>query len=100
MNLEHPIITQIRAYGYPKEAVERITMRKASGSPGQEGEHSMETVDISYSNDRFDQWRLGKAGGSISFTKDGLPVFRFENKDQYERYLKLNACRKREEGVE
>ncbi|MEC0483272.1 hypothetical protein [Bacillus glycinifermentans] len=44
---------------------------------------------IPCSGDRFDQWRLGEAGGSIAFAKGGIPVFQFENKGQYERYVKL-----------
>nr|MDH3092802.1 hypothetical protein [Bacillus velezensis] len=36
-----------------------------------------------------DQRCLGKAGGSISFTACGLPVFRFDNRLQYERYISL-----------
>ncbi|MFN2745811.1 MULTISPECIES: hypothetical protein [Bacillus] len=88
MNLEHPMITQIRAYGYPREAVVRQPVWKAKAG-AVEGGYSMEAIAIPYSNDRFDQWRLGEAGGSISFTKDGTPVFQFETKDQYERYVML-----------
>ncbi|KMM53008.1 hypothetical protein ACH95_22035 [Bacillus glycinifermentans] len=46
-------------------------------------------IVIPCSGDRFDQWRLGEAGGSIAFAKGGIPVFQFENKGQYERYVKL-----------
>ncbi|MBU8787278.1 MULTISPECIES: hypothetical protein [Bacillus] len=49
----------------------------------------MKRILIPYSGNRFDQWRLGEAGGSIAFTKEGMPVFQFENKGQYERYVKL-----------
>ncbi len=38
-----------------------------------------------------DQRCLGKAGGSISFTACGLPVFRFDNRLQYERYIGLKT---------
>ncbi|HEO2443821.1 hypothetical protein SJY89_20255 [Bacillus velezensis] len=48
---------------------------------------------IQFSENAFDQWRLGKSGGSMGFTKAGSPVFQFENKAQYEKYLQLNSER-------
>ncbi|TWK42868.1 hypothetical protein CHCC20348_0580 [Bacillus paralicheniformis] len=58
----------------------------------------MGKIVISYSSDRFGQWRLGEAGGFIAFTKDGKPVFQFDRKGQYERYLRLNRRRHKEGG--
>ncbi|MCY8579335.1 hypothetical protein P9D18_00090 [Bacillus licheniformis] len=47
---------------------------------------------ISFSSDRFDQWRISESGGCISF-KGSTPVFEFKTKGQYEKYLKLNDRR-------
>ncbi|MCY8867369.1 hypothetical protein MOD76_19685 [Bacillus spizizenii] len=49
--------------------------------------------EISYSNDPFDQKRLSKAGGYITIKPSGQPVFRFDSKTQYEKYLQLNSER-------
>ncbi|MGG6437411.1 hypothetical protein ABET52_05995 [Saccharococcus caldoxylosilyticus] len=51
------------------------------------------TITIPFSPDKFDQWRLSKVGGQISFNKAGRPVFQFENAQQYHKYLELNAQR-------
>jgi hypothetical protein len=51
------------------------------------------TITIPYSADRFDQWRLSKVGGQISFNKAGRPIFQFKNAKQYHQYLELNAQR-------
>lgn len=48
---------------------------------------------IAFSQNSFDQWRLSQSGGSIGFKKSGEPVFQFESKAQYEKYLKLNSER-------
>jgi hypothetical protein len=50
-------------------------------------------ITIPYSADQFDQWRLSKVGGQISFNKAGRPVFQFNNPAQYHQYLELNAQR-------
>jgi hypothetical protein len=50
-------------------------------------------ITISYSTNKFDQWRLTQSGGSIAFNKAGRPVFQFKNASQYRRYLELNAQR-------
>lgn len=97
MNLEHPMVTHIRTHGYPKEA-DREQMRRHGGPAGYPQGGSMGKIVISYSSDRFDQWRLGEAGGFIAFTKDGKPVFQFDRKGQYERYLRLNRRRHKEGG--
>lgn len=49
--------------------------------------------EISFSRDPFDQKRLQKAGGTITIKANGTPVFRFESKEQYEKYLALNSER-------
>jgi len=46
-----------------------------------------------YSRNKFDQWRLGESGGHIGLEKNGKPVFVFQTKAQYEKYLALNAER-------
>jgi hypothetical protein len=51
------------------------------------------TITIPYSADQFDQWRLSKVGGQISFNKAGIPIFQFKNAAQYHQYLELNAQR-------
>ena len=55
----------------------------------------MAGITISYSDDRFDQWRLSKSGGHIAFKK-GKPVFQFDNFDQYQKYMALNSERNKE----
>ncbi|MDU0813223.1 hypothetical protein P9738_09745 [Bacillus siamensis] len=49
----------------------------------------MHPIIIRFSSNPADQGSLGKAGGSISFTACGLPVFRFDNRLQYEHYISL-----------
>ncbi|MCA1213527.1 hypothetical protein LC728_03910 [Bacillus amyloliquefaciens] len=51
----------------------------------------MKPIIIRFSSNPADQRCLGKAGGSISFTACGLPVFRFDNRLQYERYISLKT---------
>ncbi|WP_199426826.1 hypothetical protein [Thermaerobacillus caldiproteolyticus] len=53
----------------------------------------MNPIDISFSSDPFDQWRLSQVGGQITFNKSDKPVFRFNDKQQYDKYLKLNEHR-------
>lgn len=53
-------------------------------------------IEISFSHDRFDQWRLSQAGGYIHIKPNGQAVFRFDSFEQYQEYLRLNAKR---EGV-
>jgi hypothetical protein len=52
-------------------------------------------LEISFSQDQFDQWRLGQAGGSIGYVKGKL-VFQFESRDQYNKYLELYSHRFRQ----
>lgn len=49
----------------------------------------MQPIIIRFSSNPADQQFLGRAGGSISFTACGLPVFRFDNRMQYELYVSL-----------
>ncbi|KXZ13402.1 hypothetical protein P4T89_05610 [Bacillus nakamurai] len=49
----------------------------------------MQPIIIRFSRNQADQQFLGQAGGSISFTACGLPVFRFDNRMQYELYVNL-----------
>lgn len=53
----------------------------------------MKKVEIGFSQSSFDHWRLSKAGGSIHFKPNGKAVFRFDNKAQYDEYLRLNSER-------
>jgi hypothetical protein len=50
-------------------------------------------IDIAFSQDPFDQQRLSSSGGYIHVKPNGQPVFRFENRQQYNRYLELNKIR-------
>ncbi len=68
MNLEHPMVTHIRTHGYPKEA-DREQMRRHGGPAGYPQGGRMGKIVISYSSDRFDQWRLGEAGDSSLLRK-------------------------------
>ncbi|OAT74535.1 hypothetical protein A7K69_02160 [Parageobacillus thermoglucosidasius] len=57
------------------------------------GKKMTKTITIPFSPDKFDQWRLSKVGGQISFNKAGKPIFQFKNAAQYHEYLELNAQR-------
>jgi hypothetical protein len=54
----------------------------------------MKGITISFSKDRFDQWRLSQAGGSITFDRRGQPVFSFPNQQSFDQYLSLNERRR------
>ncbi|MEC1615282.1 hypothetical protein [Bacillus mojavensis] len=49
----------------------------------------MHPIQIVFSENPIDQRHLGQSGGSISFTACGLPVFHFENREQFQAYLLL-----------
>ncbi|MEC1542773.1 hypothetical protein [Bacillus halotolerans] len=49
----------------------------------------MHPIQIVFSEHPIDQRLLGQSGGSISFTACGLPVFHFENREQFQAYLLL-----------
>jgi hypothetical protein len=53
----------------------------------------LKPIDISFSSNPFDQWRLSQVGGQITINKSGKTVFRFTTQQQYNEYLKLNAQR-------
>ncbi|GGE47938.1 hypothetical protein GCM10011391_28390 [Pullulanibacillus camelliae] len=53
----------------------------------------MKPIEIPYSPQRFDQWRLSQVGGEIVFDKRGLPKFRFKTRQQLNQYMKLNKER-------
>lgn len=57
-----------------------------------DGEKMPKRLEIAFSSTRFDQWRLSEAGGHMAF-KGSKPVFRFENQQQYQKYLDLNEKR-------
>ncbi|KAA6453929.1 hypothetical protein GXP75_03230 [Bacillus sp. HU-1818] len=52
----------------------------------------MNPIKIVFSQNPIDQQHLGKTGGSITFTSNGHPVFQFENRAQYEQYLRLKKA--------
>ncbi|WP_158738653.1 hypothetical protein [Alteribacillus sp. YIM 98480] len=49
--------------------------------------------ELPVSNDPFDMWRLGQAGGKISYSKTGQAFFRFDTKAQFQKYMELNSQR-------
>jgi hypothetical protein len=53
----------------------------------------MKPIEIPFSAQRFDQWRLSQAGGQIVVDKRGVPHFRFKSREQFEEYRKLNSER-------
>lgn len=55
-------------------------------------------IEIPYSEDRFDQWRLSKAGGMIGIKPNGVPVFQFPTREQFDLYNALNAERSERVG--
>lgn len=50
-------------------------------------------IEIGFSQNRFDQWRLSKVGGYIHIKPNGQVVFRFDTFEQYQEYLRLNNMR-------
>ncbi len=52
------------------------------------------SIEISFSSNKFDQQRLSESGGYISFNKNNQPVFKFDNRNSYNKYLELNNFRK------
>jgi hypothetical protein len=50
-------------------------------------------VEISFSSSKFDQQRLSESGGYITFNKKNQPVFKFDNRSSYNKYLELNNFR-------
>jgi hypothetical protein len=50
-------------------------------------------IEIAFSESKFDQWRLQKVGGMIVVGVDGKPRFRFNQKEQFENYCRLNGER-------
>ncbi|MEI1420993.1 hypothetical protein EFK13_06985 [Bacillus cabrialesii] len=51
----------------------------------------MYPIHIVFSENPIDQRHLGQAGGTISFTACGLPVFRFETQEQFQTYMMLKG---------
>lgn len=51
-------------------------------------------IETMFSDKKFDQQRLTKAGGHITIKSNGMPVFQFNTKEQF---LKYNALGKRKE---
>ena len=49
---------------------------------------------LSYTDDLFDQWRAAEVGAVVMFDYRGRPFWRFDSKEQYQRYMMLNAKRK------
>lgn len=49
--------------------------------------------EITAVNNKFDMWRLGQAGGRVAFNKRNQPVFRFDTKAQFNKYMELNSKR-------
>jgi len=50
-------------------------------------------IEIGFSCEKFDQWRLNKVGGYIHVKPNGQAVFRFDTFEQYQEYLRLNDMR-------
>ncbi|WP_052516606.1 hypothetical protein [Paenibacillus popilliae] len=64
-------------------------------SPGNQrigGIGYMRPIRISFSTDRFDQWRLSQVGGRITNHR-GKEMFIFDSERQWQRYLELNKER-------
>jgi hypothetical protein len=53
----------------------------------------MKPIDISFTQNHFDQWRASKVGAIITF-KGSVPVIRFKDRAQYDEFLALNSLRK------
>lgn len=45
-------------------------------------------------NDPFDQWRASEVGATIGFDSRGVAHYQFKTRDQYMRFLELNALRR------
>ncbi|WP_169864798.1 hypothetical protein [Sutcliffiella halmapala] len=46
-------------------------------------------IELVFSGNKFDQQRLAKSGGQILIKPNGLPVFQFKSKDQFNKYFEL-----------
>lgn len=53
----------------------------------------MKPIEINFTQNSFDQWRVGQAGASIVINKRGVPVIRFKDRTQFNKYLALNKYR-------
>ena len=49
--------------------------------------------EIEFSGSVLDQMRLTKVGGYITYNSKGKPVFRFENEEQFNKYIELGKKR-------
>jgi hypothetical protein len=49
----------------------------------------MNVIEIAFSESKFDQWRLQKAGGFIVIGVDGKPRFGFSTRKQFMTYCRL-----------
>jgi hypothetical protein len=52
-----------------------------------------QAIEISFSSNAFDQRRLAESGGYIAFNNLNQPIFRFDNRNDYNKYLELNNFR-------
>jgi len=46
-------------------------------------------IEIMFSGKKFDQERLEKSGGQITIKPNGMVVFQFKTKEQFEKYVAL-----------
>jgi hypothetical protein len=54
----------------------------------------LKPIEINFTQNPFDQWRVGQVGASIVINKRGVPVIRFKDRTQLNKYLALNRLRK------
>jgi hypothetical protein len=54
----------------------------------------LKNIEINFSENKFDQWRVSQVGAMIVINKRGVPIIRFKDRTQFNEYLALNAHRK------
>ena len=48
---------------------------------------------LSFTEDPFDQWRAAEVGAVVVMGANGRPFWRFDSKEQFQRYMELNSKR-------
>jgi hypothetical protein len=54
----------------------------------------VKSIEINFTQNAFDQWRASQVGAVIAINKRGVPVVRFKDRTQLNKYLTLNRLRK------
>lgn len=50
-------------------------------------------IEIAFQENKFDQMRLSRAGGTILIKPNGMPVFQFKSKEAFNKYVEMGKKR-------